>query len=266
MIDVNGVSLYVEEHGSGEPVVLLHGWPDSGRLWRHQVPSLVSTGYRVIVPDLRGLGRSERPADVAGYAVQNAVADLTGILDALGIDDAHVVGHDWGALVAWFAAMLAPDRLRKLVGISIPHPLVPRSTRQSEMLWYTLFFQFAEVAEATIQYDDWAWLKQQFPDCPDLDQAVADLSRPGALSASLNWYRANGAPRMPGPPPVLPPVKAPTLGIWSTGERYVEGGRMEKSAAYIDAEWRYEQLPEAGHWIPLDAPERLNQLLLEWLG
>jgi pimeloyl-ACP methyl ester carboxylesterase len=266
MIDVNGVSLYVEEHGSGEPVVLLHGWPDSGRLWQHQVPSLVSRGFRVIVPDLRGLGRSERPADVGAYAVQNSVADVTGILDALGLDDAHVVGHDWGAIVAWFTAMLCPERVRRLVILSVPHPLVPHTARQNEMYWYHLFFQFAEIAEATIQYDDWAWLRKFGPEHPDLDQVIADLSRPGALTAGLNWYRANRAPRMPAPPVALPPVKAPTLGIWSTGDRYLDGARMDGSAAYVDAQWRYEQIPEASHWIPVDAPERLTQLLLEWLG
>src|SRR5216683_4450418 len=105
LIDVNGVSLYVEDHGSGIPVLLIHGFPDSGRLWRHQVPFLVASGYRVIAPDMRGFGRSERPEDVAAYGLRNAVADVAGILDALGIKTAHIVGHDWGAAVAWLTAM-----------------------------------------------------------------------------------------------------------------------------------------------------------------
>ena len=95
--------------------------------------------------------------------------------------------------------------------------------------------------------------------------AIADLSRPGALTASLNWYRANLAPRMPGPAPALPPVTAPTLAIWSTEDHYLDGERMKKSAAFVAGPWRYEEIPGASHWVPLDAPEKLNELLLDWL-
>jgi pimeloyl-ACP methyl ester carboxylesterase len=97
MLHINGLSLYVEDHGSGRPVLLLHGWPDSAYLWRNQIPFLVKNGFRAIAPDLRGFGRSERPEGVAAYAVQNAVGDVVGILDALGIGAAHIVGHDWGS-------------------------------------------------------------------------------------------------------------------------------------------------------------------------
>ena len=138
-IEVNGVSLYVEEHGAGVPVLLMHGWPDSARLWRNQVPFLVSNGFRVITPDMRGFGRSGRPQEAAAYRLQNVVADVTGLLDALGIEAAHVVGHDWGAAVAWLTATLAPDRVRRLVAISVPHPLAPVTLRQHEMAWYQLF-------------------------------------------------------------------------------------------------------------------------------
>jgi pimeloyl-ACP methyl ester carboxylesterase len=195
MIDVNGIRMYVEDHGEGAPVLLIHGWPDSGRLWRHQVPVLVASGYRVITPDMRGLGRSERPAEVAGYRLPNVVADVSALLDHLGIEAAYVVGHDWGAAVAWFTAMLCPARVRKLTAISVPHPLAPPTLRQYEMAWYQLFFQFTDVAEATVAHDDWAWLRTFSRGYGDLEQAIADLSRPGALTASLNWYRANVARR-----------------------------------------------------------------------
>ena len=109
-IEVNGISLYVEEHGAGVPVLLMHGFPDSARLWRNQVPFLVSNGFRVITPDMRGFGRSSRPLEVAAYRLANVVADVTGLLDALGIEAAHVVGHDWGAAVAWLTAAFVPDR------------------------------------------------------------------------------------------------------------------------------------------------------------
>ena len=265
IIEANGISLYVEEHGGGVPVLLLHGWPDSARIWRHQVPVLAASGYRVITPDLRGFGRSELPAEVRSYGLRNVVGDVRALLDQLGVETAHVVGHDWGSGVAWLTAILHPDRVRTLTVISGPHPLAPPTLRQYEMAWYTLFFQFYGVAEATIQYDDWAWLRTFTRGAGDLDQAIADLSRPGALTASLNWYRANFAPRMPGPARELPPVAAPTLAIWSDGDHYLDGERVKKSAAFVQGPWRYEEIPGASHWVPLDAPERLNELLLDWL-
>jgi pimeloyl-ACP methyl ester carboxylesterase len=265
-LQVNGISLHVEDQGSGRPVVLLHGWPDSGYLWRNQVPFLAAKGFRTITPDLRGLGRSDRPKEVAAYAMRNAVADVIGILDALGIDAADVVGHDWGAAVAWFTAMMQPKRVRKLVILSVPHPLAPRTLRQREMAWYQLFFQFEGIAEAWLRHDDWAMFREFSRGDGDMDRYISDLAREGALTASLNWYRANLAPTMPGPPPPLPPVEAPTLGIWSTRDHYLDGERMKESYRFVKGPWRYEEIEGASHWIPLDAPERLNGLLAEWLG
>ena len=176
-----------------------------------------------------------------------------------------MVGHDWGAAAAWLTAIRRPDRVRTLTAISVPHPLAPFTLRQHEMAWYQLFFQFYGVAEATIEHDDWAWLRMFSRGDGDLGQAIEDLSRPGALTASLNWYRANLAPQLPGRTLALPPVAAPTLGIWSTGDHYLDGERMKSSAGFVQGPWRYEEIPGASHWVPLDAPETLNDLLLDWL-
>jgi pimeloyl-ACP methyl ester carboxylesterase len=194
------------------------------------------------------------------------VADVIGILDALGIAAAHVVGHDWGAGVAWLTAAIHPDRVNKLVALSVPHPRSPQTIRQREMAWYQLFFQFEGVAEAWMQLDDWALLREFLRGDGDVDRYIEDLSRPGALTASLNWYRANLSPRPPGPGRPMPPVKAPTLAVWSTNDHYLDGDRMEASAAFVEGPWRYERIDGASHWIPLDAPDRLNELLLEWLA
>jgi pimeloyl-ACP methyl ester carboxylesterase len=265
MLQVNGISLHVEDLGTGRPVVLLHGWPDSSYLWRNQIQFLVKKGFRAIAPDLRGFGRSDRPEGVAAYSLQNAVSDVVGILDALGIDTADIVGHDWGAAVAWLTATAHPERVDKLVVLSVPHPLVPPTMRQREMAWYQLFFQFEGIAEAWLQHDNWALFRQLTRGDGDIDRYISDLSRPGALTASLNWYRANLAPRMPGSRE-LPLVQPATLGIWSTNDHYLEGERMKMSGRFVKGPWRYEQIDGASHWIPLDACDRLNQLLIEWLG
>ena len=266
MFQVNGISLHIEEHGSGKPVLLLHGWPDSSYLWRNQIPFLVANGFRVIAPDLRGFGHSDRPEGVAAYSLRNAVADVVGVLDALGIDTADIVAHDWGAAVAWLTATAHSSRVRRLVVLSVPHPLASPTLRQREMAWYQLFFQFEGITEAWLQRDNWALFREILRGNGDVELYISDLSRPGALKASLNWYRANLAPHMPEPPSKLPPVEAPTLGIWSSNDHYLDGERMKMSGQFVKGQWRYEQIYHASHWIPLDAYDRLNQLLIEWLG
>jgi len=121
-IEVNGLELRVRDSGTGKPVIVLHGFPDTGELWRNQVPVLNAAGFRTIVPDMRGRGQSAKPEAVAEYALPLIVQDVTGILDALGIDRAHVVGHDWGAAVAWLVASFAPERVDRLVAISVGFP------------------------------------------------------------------------------------------------------------------------------------------------
>lgn len=265
---VNGVSLHVDDEGDGPPVLLLHGWPDSARLWRHQVPALTAAGYRVIAPDQRGFGRSDRPLEVAAYRPDVLLADVIGLLDALELDTAHIVGHDWGAFVGWLVATRHPHRARSLTALSVPHPAAPRTLLQREMSWYQLFFQFEGVAEAWLQHDDWALFRQLLRDDGDMEQYLDELSRPGALTASLNWYRAVLAPQPPPPAAAAPwpPVQVRTMGVWSEHDHYLDGARMRASASFVAAEWRYEQLADASHWIPLDQPHQLNELLLDWLS
>ena len=214
---------------------------------------------------MRGFGRSSRPPEVADYALANAVGDVAGVLDTLGIQAAHVVGHDWGAAVAWLTATFIPDRVDKLAVLSVGHPRAPRTLRQDEMAWYQLFFQFEGIAEATLQYQDWAWLRQFSRGDGDQERYLEDLSQPGALTASLNWYRANLVPRLPVPRRELPPVTTPVMGIWSTRDHYLDGEMMRNSGALVSGPWRYEEIAGASHWVPLDAPEKLNELLLGWL-
>ena len=267
-VPVGDVALEVEDRGSGAPVVLLHGWPDAGRLWRHQVDALGAAGFRTVTPDLRGFGASDRPEGVDAYGLPVLVADVLGVLDHLGIERAHVVGHDWGAALAWVTATLAPDRVESLTALSVGHPgsFAGAGLPQREKSWYMLLFQFDGVAEEWLSKDDWRNFRE-WTDHPDVDAAVADLSRPGALTASLNWYRANVPPEsLVAEPLELPPVQAPTMGVWSTGDLALTEQSMTGSEAFVaEGRWRYERVEGAGHWMQLEAPERVNELLLDFL-
>jgi len=256
------------DEGEGTPVLLLHGFPDSSALWRKQVPALVGAGFRAIAPDLRGFGESERPPNVEDYAIRNSFADALAILDVLELERAHVVGHDFGAGLAWALAALAPDRVDRLVVLSVGHPNCFRdpSLEQRRRFWYQLFFQFEGLAEELLPRDDWAFFRRWLGDAQDLDRYIADLSRPGALVAALNWYRANSSPyRELKERQVFPAVAAPTLGIWSSGDAYLVEEGMVRSAGHVTGPWRYERIDGATHWLQLDEPERVNELLLEFL-
>ena len=269
MVEANGLRFHVEDQGAGSPVVLLHGFPDTSRLWRRQVEALVAAGYRAIAPDLRGRGRSERPPAVADYALSLVVQDVVGIMDSLGVERAHIVGHDWGAGVAWLLASLRPDRVDRLVAISVGFPGAAGKPDLEALQkgWYRLLFLFEGVAEDLLRRDDWYLMRVLLGSSADLDSCLDDLSDPEALTAGLNWYRANvPVERLLGPVRELPPVRASTLGIWSTGDLYLTEQAMTASAGRVTGGWRYERIEDAGHWIPLDQPERLNALLLEFLG
>ncbi len=261
------IQLAVTDDGQGPPVLLLHGFPDSAELWREQIAALTGAGLRAIAPDLRGFGESDKPDAVEDYGVGRSVADLIALLDGLGIERAHVVGHDWGAGLAWAFASFVPQRVDRLVAMSVGHPTMfaRRTIEQREKSWYMLLFQFAE-AEEILRKDDWALLREWASSHPDLDAAIARLDRPGALTASLNWYRASMHPRreLEGLPP-LPKVQADTLGMWSTGDRYLIEDGIRSSGEMVDGTWRYERIEGAGHWLQRDAPERVNELLLDFL-
>jgi pimeloyl-ACP methyl ester carboxylesterase len=266
-IDSGGVDVHVEVTGSGRPVVLMHGFPDSGRLWRHQVEPLASAGMQVIVPDLRGYGASGQPPGVDDYSLLFLAADVLAVLDELGVSRAHVVGHDWGAALAWSLGSLVPDRVDHLVALSVGHPMAFRDAgfAQLEKSWYMFFFQFEGVAEQWLSADGWANLRA-WSQHPDADAVIAELEANGSLTPGLNWYRANIPPQTWADPPLeLPAVQATTMGVWSTGDFALTEHQMTASSRFVAGPWRYERLEGPGHWIPLDAPDELNRLLLGFL-
>jgi pimeloyl-ACP methyl ester carboxylesterase len=265
--DSSGVGIEYEVTGDGRPVVLLHGFPDSGRLWSHQVRALADAGFKVIVPDMRGYGASDKPAGVDAYNVLYLVADVGAVLDDAGIERAHIVGHDWGAAVAWALAAVAPERVDHLAALSVGHPSSFRAGgfEQNEKSWYMLLFQFEGVAEKWLSDDNWANFRA-WGHHPDADAVIADLETTDSLTPGLNWYRANIPPESYVTPPiVLPPVQAPTMGIWSSGDFALTEGQMTRSAEHVSGPWRYERLEGSGHWMQLEDPEEVNRLLGDFL-
>jgi pimeloyl-ACP methyl ester carboxylesterase len=267
-VTANGLRFHVEETGEGPAVLLLHGFPDTGEVWRAQAPALAEAGFRAIVPDLRGRGRSDRPAEVAAYALSELVADATGILDALGVERAHVVGHDWGAALAWAIAALAPQRVNRLAVFSVGFPGAVRPDRQTlERGWYRLLFLFPE-AEGVLLRDDAYLFRLLIAGAPDADRYLDLLTEPTALTAGLNWYRANSPiANLPGADaPRLPPVEATTLGLYGEGDPFLTERAMLVSEQFVTGGWRYQRVDGVGHWLQLERPDRVNEILIDFLS
>lgn len=272
-VELPGITLSVTDTGgTGPAVVLLHGWPDRAAMWEHQIRDLAAAGYRVIAPDLRGFGDSDRPDDVGAYPLRNSVGDVLGLADALGVEDFALVGHDWGAALGWAVTMFSP-RVNRYAAFSVGHPGAFGSAglEQKSRSWYMLWFQFPGVAESVLPADDFAFLRDwAHPgtphDDPHLARQIADLSRPGALTASLNWYRANVDPAtfVGSGPPSLPRIQVPTMGVWSSGDMALTEHQMRRSGEFVD-DFRYERIEGVSHWIPVEAPERTTALIREFL-
>jgi epoxide hydrolase A/B len=158
-IDTNGINMHMAEQGEGPLVLLCHGFPESWYSWRHQLPTLAEAGFRAVAPDMRGYGRTDRPEPIDQYTLFHLVGDMVGLLDALGAAQAVIAGHDWGAPVAWHAALMRPDRFRAVIGLSVPfRPRGPdRPTtvmpQTEDAVFYQLYFQTPGVAEAEFEQD-----------------------------------------------------------------------------------------------------------------
>ncbi|WP_328521096.1 alpha/beta fold hydrolase [Kribbella sp. NBC_00359] len=266
-LDINGTTLEVADVGDGEPVLLLHGWPDSHEVWRHQITALGEAGYRTIAPDLRGFGQSDKPGTVASYGMIQMVSDQIGLLDALGAGPAHVVGHDWGGAIGAVLAALSPERVASLTCLSVGHPaaFAAAGWKQREKSWYMLLFQFPGIAERWLAADDFANLRN-WSRHPDIDSVIARLRDPAALTASLAVYRAILPPEsLTRSSTELPPIQVPTMGIWSSEDLAITEKALTGTAAFVDAPWRYERINGIGHWAQLDAPDQVNALLLDFL-
>lgn len=254
------VALSVLVGGSGPTIVLLHGWPDTSALWGEVAADLVERGFRVAVPDLRGCGRSSKPADTESYAMHVLVGDVAAIIDALEVPRVTLVGHDWGANLAWVTAAYLPERVERLVALSVGHPTAFRSAGLEQQLksWYTLLFFHEGVGEAFLRKNDYEAMRHWLGH-PRVEQVIDELERDGQMTTHLLWYRANIPPQaFVAAPPVLPVIQAPTLGVWSSGDHALGEAQMRDSGAYCANGFRFVRLEGYGHWLPLEAPREIS--------
>ena len=268
MVQNGDVNLYLEVDGDGPTVLLLHGWPDTGVLWDEVAPELVRSGFRVAIPDLRGCGRSDKPEDLESYRVHRLVSDVVAIIEALDVERVHLVGHDWGANLAWVTASYRGDLVDRLVPISVGHPTAFASAGLSQQVksWYMLLFHFDGLGEAFLRKDDYdamhRWVRH-----PRTEQIIAELERDGQMRAHLMWYRANVRPDIfVSPPPELPRIQSPTMGVWSSGDGALGERQMTESGLFCDNGFTYLRLESFGHWIPLEAPSELSRALIDFLA
>lgn len=262
---IDGLSFNVLDEGVGEPVLLVHGFPDDHTVWRKQIPALVSAGYRVIAPDNRGCGESNMAARMPDYRLPRLVEDLVAILDAFEIKRVRLVGHDWGAVIAWAFAARHPERVERYAALSVGHAAAYATGPLEQKLkgWYVLMFQFRGIAEWLIKARDWAFFRHFTDFHPELSGWIAKLGRPRRLTAGINYYRANFGILLR---PARTPVTMPVLGIFSDGDRYLAEAQMRGSAAYVDAPFRFELIRGAGHWLQIDAPDQVTALLIDFFS
>ena len=251
----------------GRPVVLLHGFPQTSHSWRHVMPALAGAGMRVVAPDQRGYSAGARPTDTSAYAMTHLVDDVIGMLDALGAEQADVVGHDWGAAVAWQVAGRHPERVRTLTAVSVPHPAafveaLRTDEDQQQRSQYMRFFQQVGVAEDALLADNAAALRAVFGPVQDVDRYVAHMQQPGALTAALGWYRAQDLADVEA----AGPTTVPTLYVWSDNDIALGPVGAHATASHVTGPYRFEVLHGVSHWVPDEAPDELSTWLLEHLA
>jgi pimeloyl-ACP methyl ester carboxylesterase len=264
------VRLFFVEQGAphGPPVVLLHGFPEFSYSWRYQLPALAAAGLRAIAPDLRGYGGSPKPPAVRDYHIDLLALDVADLIRRECGGRAHVVGHDWGGIVAWWLAMRHPDVVNRLVVLNAPHPAaylreLRRSASQVLRSWYVLFFQLPWLPEASIRAFDFAMLRRLFRG-RDAERYVAAFADRRSLTSAINYYRAASRAGPAFLSRGVRPVTAPTLVVWGERDRYLVPELATGLEPWVP-DLRVVRLPRATHWVQYDEPDAVNRLLIDFL-
>jgi pimeloyl-ACP methyl ester carboxylesterase len=280
---VNGVRLHYAESGSGDLVIFLHGFPEFWYSWRHQLIAL-APHFHVVAPDLRGYNLSDKPANVADYRIEVLVEDVIGLIDHFAARSAAIVGHDWGAGVAWAVAQKYPDRISKLAVLQVPPAAAWRANMGARQLlrsWYMFFFQLPRLPEWVIARNQFAGLDGMFKERVARPNSFSDadvaaykeaLRRPGALTAALNYYRANVVRLMRRSSSVEGAravhdnrIRVPTLFIFGEQDFAILPQTVKGIAGFINAPYRELRIQDSNHWVQNEAAEEVNAALLEFL-
>jgi len=287
---VGEVRLHYAECGrEGERLVLLlHGFPECWYSWRHQLTALGGAGFRVVAPDLRGYNLSDKPARVEDYRMEKLVGDVLGLIDHFGAQDAAIVGHDWGAAIAWAVAARHPERVWKLAALQVP-PLpvwfANMTVKQALSSWYMLFFQLPYVPEWRLGLNDFGGLdgmlkKTSRPGTfTDTDLAIyknalrqkSEATNTTALTAAINYYRANvfaNLSRSSGDKAKArgARIRVPTLFIYGERDFAIMPESVRDVGKHIDAPYRELRLANSNHWVQQESPAEVNAALLSFLG
>ena len=272
-VEANGLRFEVLEAGFGDRLALcLHGFPEHAVSWRHQMPVLADMGYRVWAVNQRGYGRTTRPTRVMDYALPELMDDVAALIDASGASSVVLIGHDWGAMVAWCFAAGRLRPLERLVIMNVPHPLCFRAAlkhwRQARKSWYIGFFQVPVLPERMLMANGGAAIRRMFSGValpPDvLAVYTGQIAEPGAATAMLNWYRAMRLPR-PHMPDLARVIETPTLVVWGEQDVALDLICLDGTERYV-RNLTLRRLPGVSHWVQQDAPEVVNGLLREFLG
>lgn len=269
-LDVRGMVFDALATGpeDGPLVLFLHGFPEFASCWREQIAAAARAGYRAVAVDQRGYSPGARPEGPAAYTVDELVADVFGFADALQAERFHLVGHDWGGVLAWPATGRRPERIRTLTVLSTPHPralarAVAESEEQRESLSYIGLFRREGKAEEVLLGDGAAALRGIYQGrVPGdlVEENVRRLREPGALTAALNWYRA-----LEGTAADAPPIEVPVLYLWGEGDLAFTAAAAEATGEWVSGEYDYVRLDGASHWLPEEDPERIIPPILEHL-
>jgi pimeloyl-ACP methyl ester carboxylesterase len=283
-VTINNINLHVVTDGpeNGTAVILLHGFPEFHYGWRKQIPALVEAGFRVIVPDQRGYNLSDKPKGISAYDVDILAKDIVGLFDHFGIEKAKLVGHDWGAVVAWTVAINHAERLEKLAILNVPHPdvmtdFVLNNSTQRKKSWYVFFFQIPWFVEWVLGKNNFEYLarmltrsgrKNTFSEADVVEYKKA-WSQKGALTGMINWYRAvmrRGlrhafSQKKPG----ARRVTIPTLMLWGKRDVALSSEMAQPSIDLCD-QGRLIFFDKATHWVQHDACEEVNQKLIEFMS
>ena len=278
MIKANGLRFraMVDGPADGEMFILLHGFPEGAESWSKQVDALARAGFLAVAPDLRGYGLTDAPEGVESYAIDHLGDDVRFIITAFGRNAAHVAGHDWGAMVAWYFAGRYPEMTKTLTALSVPHPAALAAASrgdedQQARSRYVGLFLIEGKAEEVLARDDYRRLRSMFSLGPNpdavprsvIDHFTRSLSRPGRLTAALNYYRANlvaggGAWETPIR---IGPITMPTTLLWGDQDPALGRSAAEATAQHVEGEYTLEVLEGAGHWLQFERPAEVSRTL-----